>query len=111
MSRLEPPVTPQDHMQGPPDPALVLLEFGDYECPHCRAVYPAVKAIQAELGQQLCFVYRHFPLVEIHPHAFLAAEAAEEAGAQGRFWWMHDTLFGNSPAISLEDLLALRGGH
>jgi protein-disulfide isomerase len=106
MSRLEPPVNPQDHMQGPPDAELVLVEFGDYECPHCKAVYPVVKAIQAELGQQLCFVYRHFPLVEIHPHALLAAEAAEEAGAQGRFWRMHDTLFRNSPALSLEDLVA-----
>src|SRR5690349_16065313 len=97
MSKLTPPVSNQDHMQGPPDAALVLVEFGDYECPHCKAAYPVVKAIQAELGNQLCFVYRHFPLVEIHPHALLAAEGAEAAGSQGRFWQMHAELFENSP--------------
>jgi protein-disulfide isomerase len=105
MSELHPPVTHRDHMQGPPDAALVLVEFGDYECSHCKAAYPVVKAIQAELGPQLCFVYRHFPLVEIHPYALVAAQAAQAAGAQGRFWQMHHALFQNSPALALNDLL------
>ena len=105
MSKLRRPVTDQDHMQGPPDAALVLVEFGDYECPHCKAAYPVVKTVQAELGHQLCFVYRHFPLVEIHPYAVVAAEAAEAAGAQGRFWQMHYRLFQNSPELTFEDVL------
>lgn len=104
MSILTPPVSYRDHIQGPSNAALVLVEFGDYQCPHCRAVYPVVKAIQRELEDRLCFVYRHFPLVEIHPHALLAAEAAEAAGAQGRFWQMHNLLFRNSPELASEDL-------
>ncbi len=104
MNILLPPVNYRDHIQGPPDAALVLVEFGDYECPHCKAAYAVVKAIQRELEDKLCFVYRHFPLVEIHPHAMMAAEAAEAAGAQGRFWQMHNLLFRNSPALAAEDL-------
>ena len=105
MSKLTPPVSDDDHMQGPADAGLVLVEFGDYECPHCKAAYPVVKTVQAELGHELSFVYRHFPLVEIHPHALTAAEAAEAAGAQGRFWQMHHMLFQNSPELTFEDLL------
>jgi protein-disulfide isomerase len=104
MNILTPPVSADDHMQGRPDAALVLVEFGDYECPHCKAAYPVVKALQAELEDQLCFVYRHFPLMEIHPHALAAAEAAEFAGAHGRFWPIHDMLFQNSPDLTYEDL-------
>jgi protein-disulfide isomerase len=105
MSTLTPPVNDQDHMQGSPDAPIVLVEFGDFECPHCKAAYPVVKTIQAELGDQLCFVFRNFPLVEIHPHALLAAEASEAAGAQGRFWQMHDMLFENAPDLTFEDIL------
>jgi protein-disulfide isomerase len=104
MSEVKPPISNDDHMRGRADAGLVLVEFGDYECPNCQAAYPEVKTVQAELGQQLCFVYRHFPLVEIHPRALAAAEAAEEAGAQGRFWRMHDLLFQSSPELAFEDL-------
>ncbi len=106
MNILKPPVNYRDHIQGPSDAAVVLVEFGDYECSHCKAAYPAVKAIQRELEDQLCFVYRHFPLVEIHRHALMAAEAAEAAGAQGRFWQMHNMLFRNSPELTSEDVLS-----
>ena len=106
MSTLRPPVSDRDHIQGPFDAELVLVEFGDYECPHCKAAYPVVKTIQAELGDQLCFAYRHFPLVEIHPYAEPAAEAAEAAGAQGSFWRMHDALYQNSPDLTVDDLLS-----
>ena len=102
---LKPPVGPRDHMQGPPDAPVTLLEYGDYECPFCGAAYPVVKAIQSRLGDQLCFVFRNFPLNEAHPHAQDAAEAAEAAGAQGKFWPMHDMLYENQDALEPEDLV------
>jgi protein-disulfide isomerase len=105
MSEFTPPVSERDHMQGHMDAEFVMVEYGDYECPHCKAAYPNVKAVQAEMGTRLCFVYRHFPLVEIHPHAEQAAEAAEAADAQNRFWAMHATLFENSPLLDYELLL------
>jgi protein-disulfide isomerase len=100
------PVSPlRDHIQGPVDAPVQLVEYGDYECPYCGAAYPNVKAVQAEMGDQLAFVYRHFPLVNVHPHAEPAAESAEAAGAQGRFWPMHDLLFQNQRALDVEHLL------
>lgn len=86
-----------DHMQGYQDAAIVLVEYGDYQCPYSRRAHAAVKDLQARLGDQLCFVYRHFPLTGKHPYAELAAETAEAAGAQGRFWEMHDALFALQP--------------
>jgi len=74
------PVSDRDHSQGPADAALTLVEYGDYECPHCGRAYPIVKELQRRLGSQLRFVFRNFPLGEIHPHAQHAAEAAEAAG-------------------------------
>jgi protein-disulfide isomerase len=106
MSELTPPVNEHDHMQGHLDAEYVLVEYGDFECPHCAAAYPVVKALQAGLGERLCFVYRHFPLIQIHPHAEQAAEAAEAAGAQNHFWKMHDTLFENSPELDYPHLMA-----
>lgn len=106
MSELTLPVSERDHIQGYVDAEFVMVEYGDYECPHCQAAYPNVKAVQAAMGDRLCFVYRHFPLVEIHPHAEQAAEAAEAAGAQNHFWTMHATLFENSPLLDYEHLLA-----
>lgn len=82
-----------EHLQGSRDAAIVLVEYGDYQCPYCRQAHAAVKDLQRRLGGQLCFVYRHFPLTGKHPYAELAAETAEAAGAQGNFWGMHDTLF------------------
>lgn len=101
---LKPPVGPRDHMQGPPDAPVTLVEYGDYECPFCGAAYPIVKAIQERLGDQLCFVFRNFPLSEAHPHAEDAAEAAEAAGGQGKFWPMHDMLYENQDALEPDDL-------
>ena len=104
-ANLKPPVGPKDHMQGPPDAPVTLVECGDYECPYCGEAYPIVKAIQERLGDQVCFVFRNFPLTEVHPHAEEAAEAAEAAGAQGKFWEMHDLLYENQDALEPEDLV------
>jgi protein-disulfide isomerase len=98
------PVAKRDHIQGTLDAPIMLLEYGDYECPHCGAAYPIIKDIQERLGDRLCFAFRNFPLVNSHPHAQHAAEAAEAAGAQGRFWEMHDLLFENQGALTDENL-------
>jgi protein-disulfide isomerase len=82
-----------DHMKGSPDAGIVLVEYGDYQCPYSRQAHAAVKDLQRRLGDQLCFVYRLFPLTGKHPYAELAAETAEAAGDQGKFWEMHDALF------------------
>jgi protein-disulfide isomerase len=105
MNELSPPVSELDHHRGSLDAPVVLVEFGDYECPHCAAVHPVIQQLQAEAGAELCFVYRHFPLVEIHRLAQTAAEAAEAAGGQGRFWDLHDKLYENSPALDLPQLI------
>lgn len=93
------PNAERDHIQGPIDAPVALVEYGDYECPYCGDAYPVVKAIQERLGDRLCFAFRNFPLANMHPHAAHAAEAAEAAGAQGRFWEMHDMLFENQDAL------------
>jgi protein-disulfide isomerase len=86
-------ISAKDHVQGPATAPLTLVEYGDYECPYCGKAYSALKAVQKRMGNHLRFVFRNFPLKEMHPHAFAAAEAAEAAGAQGKFWEMHDTLY------------------
>lgn len=106
MTELTPPVSKRDHIQGSLDAPVIMVQYGGYECPYCKAAYPNVRIIQLEFGDELCFVYRHFPLVELHPYAEPAAEAAEAAGAQGHFWEMHDLLFQNSPALETPQLLA-----
>jgi protein-disulfide isomerase len=93
LARLTFPVGARDHIQGSADAPVTLVEYGDYECPHCGRAYPIVKEVQRRLGARLRFVFRNFPLSESHPHAQHAAEAAEIAGAHGRFWEMHDMLF------------------
>jgi protein-disulfide isomerase len=107
MSMLRVPVGPQDHVQGPARAPVTLVEYGDYECPHCGAAHPIVKEIQARFERQLRYVFRHFPLSEVHPHAESAAESAEFAGAHGRFWEMHDGLFENQDRLGLPLLAAL----
>ena len=102
---LTPPVSADDHRSGPDDAPVTLVEYGDFECPHCGAAYPVVQEIQRSLGSNLRFVFRNFPLAQIHPHAELAAEAAEAAGAQGEFWGMHGLLFENQDALEEPDLL------
>jgi protein-disulfide isomerase len=92
---MKPPNT-ADHVQGNPQARVILLEYGDYECPFCVGAEPPVRRLVEGAGAQLRFVFRHFPLVEIHPRAELAAEAAEAAAAQGRFWDMHRLLFGQA---------------
>lgn len=82
-----------DHIKGPSSAAVTLVEYGDYECPYTGQAYPIVKEIQKILGDKLQFVFRNFPLIQIHPHAFNAALAAETASSQGKFWQMHDYLF------------------
>ena len=98
-SRLVPPVSARDHIQGSETAPVTLVEYGDFECPYCGAAYVILKQIQEILGDQLCFVFRHFPLTQIHPHAEPAAEAAEAAGAQRKFWQMHDLLFENQQLL------------
>lgn len=93
VAKLSPPVSERDHVKGSPSAAVTLVEYGDFECPHCGAAHAIVKRIQVLLGESLRFVFRHFPLAQMHPHAERAAEASEAAGAQGRFWEMHDLLF------------------
>jgi protein-disulfide isomerase len=87
------PIGPHDHLQGASDAPVTLLEYGDYECPHCGRAYPIVKQVQRRVGNLMSFAFRNFPLTEMHPHAELAAEAAEAAGARGKFWPMHDMIF------------------
>jgi protein-disulfide isomerase len=91
---------------GPPNAPVTLVEYGDFECPHCGRAYPIVKAVQRTLGDDLLFAYRHFPLARVHPHAEHAAEIAEAAGEYGKFWEMHDLLFENQTALEDEDLIA-----
>src|SRR5436305_12607697 len=91
-ARLTLPVSQHDHQQGPETAPVTLVEYGDYECPYCGEAYPIVKEIQRRLGDRLRFVFRNFPLTQSHPHAEHAAEAAEAAAVQGKFWQMHDSL-------------------
>jgi protein-disulfide isomerase len=100
------PVGSRDHVQGPANAAVTLVEYGDYECPYCAAAHVIVKKAQEIMTDQLRFVFRHFPLTQIHPHAEQAAEAAEAAGAQGRFWEMHDVLYENQPMLDTLNLVA-----
>jgi protein-disulfide isomerase len=95
----------RDHIQGPPDAPVTLVEYGDYECPYCGAAYPIIKEIQARMGDRLRFVFRNFPITTSHPHAQQAAEAAEAASVQGKFWEMHDILYENQEHLRQRDLL------
>ncbi|RRA47661.1 DsbA family protein [Acidipila sp. EB88] len=99
MSKLSIAVTKHDHIQGNPDAACSLVEYGDYECPACGEVQTIIKRLQAHFGSQMSFVFRNFPLREIHPWAQPAAEVAEFAGSRGRFWEMHDLLFENQESL------------
>ncbi len=105
MSKLAVPVRKQDHTLGPLNAPVILVECGDFECPYCGQAHSVLKAILKEMGSELLFVFRHFPLTQIHPHAEAAALAAEAAGAQGKFWEMHDILYENQQALEDEDLL------
>lgn len=93
------PASPSDHFQGQLTSELTLVQYGDYECPNCGAIYPLLLNLLDQMGDRLCFVFRHFPCRDRHPHAQLAAEAAEAAASQGRFWQMHDCLMTRQQAL------------
>ena len=103
-AKLTPPVNKSDHVLGNPDAMIELVEYGDYQCPHCGHAYPIIKNVQRKLGADLKFVFRNFPLSEMHPDAFSAALATEAAGLQQKFWDMHDIIFENQQALDLESL-------
>jgi protein-disulfide isomerase len=98
------PVGERDHAQGTADAAATLVEYGDYECPFCAQAYPILKNVLKHFGTRLRFVYRNFPLSEIHPRATPAALAAETAALHGKFWEMHDLLFDHQDRMSDADL-------
>lgn len=94
------PVSELDHIQGDPQAPVELLEYGDFECPHCGRAYPIIKELQKEIGPSMKFIFRNFPLSKIHPHAKPAAVAAEAAALQGKYWEMHDLLFENQKRLT-----------
>src|ERR1700737_1560835 len=103
------PVSERDHIRGPHGAEVSLVEYGDFECPYCRAAEPIVAGLIEALGGQLSVTFRHFPLSQVHLHARHAAEVAEAAAAQGKFWEMHDTLFARQDALEDADLLKYAG--
>lgn len=106
---LRPPVTDRDHMRGPANAPVTLVEYGDYECPHCGAAFPIVEELLRMSADRIRFVFRNFPLAEAHAHAQIAAEAAEAAGAQDRFWEMHHALFTHQNALDVPHLVKYAG--
>ncbi|MBI3530708.1 MAG: thioredoxin domain-containing protein [Betaproteobacteria bacterium] len=102
--KLAVPVNKTDHIVGPETAKVVLVQYGDFECPTCGQAYPAVKMLLKKFEHRLRFVFRHFPLTAAHPNAELAAEAAEAAGVQHKFWPMHDLLFQNQSHLKPKDL-------
>lgn len=107
MTKLSAPVSAKDHRQGDPDAPCTLVEYGDYQCPSCGQAYPIVKRVQKHFGKRLSFVFRNFPLTQMHPYAEPAAETAEFAGAHGKFWEMHDLLYENQDRLDEELLVEL----
>lgn len=107
MGTLRVPVTPRDHVRGSDNAQVTLIEYGDYECPACGAAYPVVNLVLRHFGPRLRFVFRHFPLTQVHPYAEPAAETAEFAGAHRRFWEMHDSIYENQQYLSPQLLLSL----
>ncbi|MCM3903889.1 MAG: DsbA family protein [Pyrinomonadaceae bacterium] len=104
--RLKTTVTDRDHVAGPQSAPVTLVEYGNFECIHCGRSHPVIKEVRKLLGDNLRFVFRHFPTVRTHPHSLRAAEAAEAAAAQGRFWEMHDELFTHQQSLEDHHLLS-----
>ena len=98
------PVSKVDHVLGAAHAVVTLVEYGDFECPNCKQAAPAVKLLLDRFAGRVCLVFRHFPLEDVHPHALHAAQAAEAAGGQGKFWPMHDLLFENQRHLKLQQL-------
>jgi protein-disulfide isomerase len=105
MSRLALPVSERDHVKGSLDVPVILVEYGDYECPYCGQAYVFLQEVEQAMGDAMGFVFRNFPLTTMHPHAQHAAEAAEAAGAQGAFWEMHDTLYEHQDTLDDASLM------
>ena len=105
MFNLTVPLSVTDHVIGPPDASVTVVEYGDFECPNCKQAAPVVKLLLRRFEGSVRFAYRHFPLEEVHPHALRAAEASESEASQGRFWPMHDLLFEHQQRLELPDLL------
>lgn len=104
-ARLAEPVNERDHVLGAAQAPVTLVEYGDYGCPTCSRAFPMIQELQQRYRNDLRFVFRHFPVVEQHPRAFRAAQAAEAAALQGAFWGMHERLFRNQQALADEDLM------
>jgi protein-disulfide isomerase len=102
--RLTEPVGMTDHVLGPDHAPITLVEYGDFECPNCKQAASALKLLFVRFEERVRLVFRHFPLEEVHPHALHAAQAAECAGAQGKFWEMHDLLFEHQSHLTMKDL-------
>lgn len=107
MATLKISVTDEDHIQGSSEAPITLVEYGDYECPYCGKIYPIIKELQKHYGHKLRFVFRNFPLNEMHPFAEVAAETAEFAGKRKLFWEMHDSLYENQAQLSGAFILEL----
>jgi protein-disulfide isomerase len=105
MTQLTPPLSGEDHVDGPERAQLELVMFGDFQCPYCTAAYPIIRRIRDQMAGRLLFAFRHFPLRETHPDAERAAEAAEAAAAEGAFWQMHNRMYESGGALSREDLI------
>jgi protein-disulfide isomerase len=103
---LTPPVSERDHIEGQSGAPLTLVEFGDYQCPYCGEAHAVIKRLQKALGRRLRFIFRNFPLTEIHPYALLAAETAEASALQDKFWQMHNLIFENQQLLEPEVLPA-----
>jgi len=107
MSNLRVPVSSNDHTQGDTNAPITLVEYGDFQCPHCAIAHGIVKRLQEQFGDRLRYVFRNFPLTEIHPMAEPAAEAAEFAAANGKYWQMHDSIFEHQRRLSPELLVEI----
>jgi len=108
-SMLTIPVNDRDHIQGKPHAVITLVEYGDYECPHCGHAFPIVEELRRQWGDRMRFVFRHFPLTQVHPHAEMAAEAAEAAGFRNHYWQMHRLLMTHQDALEPADLVRYAG--
>ena len=104
-AQLVEPVGPDDHVEGPADAAITLVEYGDYQCPYCGQAYAIMEKLQSDFGSSLRLVFRNMPLTNVHPQAEFAAETAEAVALQGKFWPMHDVLFENQRDLSATALL------
>lgn len=107
MATLKVPVSESDHIQNGKNASVTLVEYGDYQCPYCGMAYGVIKQVQEHFKKQLRFVFRNFPLTEVHPYAEMAAEAAEFAADHDKFWEMHDLIFENQKILSLPTIIEL----